>query len=60
MVTTAQYIPRGMLVNPLASPSMRYSNAPMTTAIDITSVKKTVILARLACIAVLSTRASLR
>jgi len=49
-----------MLVNPLASPSMRYSNAPMTTTIDITSVKKTVILARLACIAVLRTRASLR
>ena len=48
IVTTAQYMPIGMLVKPFAGPSTTYINVPITSTTRITNDRKTKILRRLA------------
>ena len=59
IVTTAQYMPVGMLVNPCSGPSTTYISAPKITTIVINAQTNTEILRRLRAIAVISTLASL-
>ncbi len=60
MVTIAQYTLLGMLVNPLASPSMRCIIAPITRTTISTTERKTVIFCPLERMARFSTSASRR